>query len=448
MITARTAAVRALLAIGSQQATLSAAMDDARADLSDPRDRGLALEIVSGTLRWQQAIDRIITQASRRSTRQIDLTALVVLRTAIYQLRYLDRIPAHAVVSESVGATRVLGAGRATGFVNAVLRSVLRRGRTLNLPASPGGTGAREAQLAYLGVTLSHPLWLVERWLDRYGFDAATRICQWNNTSPAVTVRVAPGSSIDDVQAEIQRLGFTVDRAPFVDDALRLAPGVLGRLDPAVAACVRVQDEGAQLVARSAGVTPGERVLDICAAPGGKSIVLARDLDHSVSPGRLVAADHRTTRVALLASTLRAQGVAAGLVRLDARQPLPFAETFDCVLVDVPCSGLGTLGRDPDLKWSRTAADLPGLAETELRILSNAADAVRPGGRLVYATCSSEPEENEAIVDAFLARDSRFTAGSVGSQVAPALTTVRGHLFTRPDLHNLGFYFAAVMVRR
>jgi 16S rRNA (cytosine967-C5)-methyltransferase len=199
------------------------------------------------------------------------------------------------------------------------------------------------------------------------------------------------------------------------------------------------------------GATPGEQVLDLCASPGGKTMVMASDL--GLTPGTvaagLVAADHRSARVRLLADTLRSAQVPVHLVRLDARRPLPFGSTFDAVLVDAPCSGLGTLSRDPDLKWSRSAGQFASLAADQRRMLRAAADAVRPGGRLVYATCSSEPEETSEIVDSFLVEDQRFSLSPMTAPaVPPQMIDARGCLVTLPPRDGIDAYFAVLLVRR
>lgn len=447
MITARAAATRALLAVTARQQTLATAIDAERRALTDVRDRGLALELLAGALRWRAVLDRLIEDASGRALASIDPSALAVLRIAVYQLEYLERVPDHAVVSESVETARAVGAARAAGFVNAVLRQAIRRRGRSRLPPDPGAAGSRRQQLAYLETTLSHPGWLVERWLTRVGYEATRRWCEWNNTPPTVTLRPRRGTA-EALLDTLQRAGVAAEPAPFVQDAIRIPPGALGSLDAACRGAVWVQDEGAQLVARAAGVRPGERVLDLCAAPGGKSIVLARDLELD-GPARslLVSADFRPGRIKLLASTLRHDRESPAIVRLDARQPLPFASVFDCVVVDAPCSGLGTLSRDPDLKWTRTASDLPALVAVERQILDRAAEAVRPGGRLVYATCSSEPEENGEVVEDFLRAHRDFTPARVAPSVPDALVDPEGRLATRPDVHGLDAFFAATLVR-
>jgi 16S rRNA (cytosine967-C5)-methyltransferase len=199
-----------------------------------------------------------------------------------------------------------------------------------------------------------------------------------------------------------------------------------------------------------AAAAPGERVLDLCAAPGGKTMVMLADMSGAGGHGAgLVAADYRRPRVALLAETIARASAAVPIVQLDARQPLPFPAVFDAVLLDAPCSGLGTLRRDPDLKWSRQADDLPRLAGEALAMLRMAATVVRPGGRLIYATCSSEPDENAAVVTAFLESEAGFEPSDAPPPgVPPAAIGPEGWLATTPDRDGLECFFAAVLARR
>ena len=458
MSSVRLAAAEVLLSVGRGRATLASEIDRARAPFNDRRDRALLVELTVGTLRWRNALDALIQAASRRPPTSVDERALAVLRLGVYQLRHLTRVPPHAVVNESVEAVRSLGAPRAASFVNAVLRSVTRRGAALQLPKRPDDQAPRAHWLRYLTTSLSHPEWLVERWLDRYGVASTEAWCLFNNRTPDIVVRPLPDVEADDLIRTLRAQGIDAAPARYVQGAITLPPGSLGRLTPEDTERLRVQDEGSQLVARAVAPSSEERVLDLCASPGGKTVVMAEDMirDGGTS-SRLVAADHRSRRVRLLAETLRRARLQVPVVRLDARRPLPFDAAFDAVLVDAPCSGLGTLSRDPDLKWSRTADQLPSLAADQTMMLRAAADAVRPRGRLVYATCSSEPEENIAVVDAFLAVDSRFSLEPVISRespeatrsaVPPSMIDGRGCLVTRPDHDGLDAYFAAVLVRQ
>lgn len=406
-LTARLAAARVLVAVERGKTTLADEIERDRRDLPDARDRGLFLEITTGALRWQSELDAWLARFSRSPLTKLAPEVRAVLRLAAYQLLHLDRVPAHAVVHESVEATKDAGLGKAAGFVNAVLRSLLRSrsaadrtGRGGVLPARPMNPADRNAALDYLSVTLSHPRWLVERWLDRHGFDATEAWCRFNNSAPWIGVR-ARGGSRDDLIQTLRAAGIEAEPSTLATTAIRLPPGTLGKLPDDLRDQLVVQDEGSQFVAASTGTAPGERVLDTCASPGGKT----RWLRDAVGPaGLVVAADFRPKRVRVLA-----QQVAGPIVRLDASMPLPFAAVFDHVLLDAPCSGLGTLRRDPDLKWTRRPDDLPALAATQARMLAAAAEVVRPGGVLTYATCSSEREENEDVVNQFLQRTPGFT---------------------------------------
>jgi 16S rRNA (cytosine967-C5)-methyltransferase len=342
---------------------------------------------------------------------------------------------------------RTLGAPRAAGFVNAILRRLAQSQIMRALPKPPGPTAPAAAHVRYLSIAQSHPAWLIERWVARYGVEATAAWCAFNNATPDVTLRVLDGSP-----APLEMLtaaGIAATAAPHVAGAIRVAPGELGRVPPDIAARFAVQDEASQIVAHVVAASPDDRVLDLCASPGGKTVILSRAVGER---GLVVGADVRSKRVRLLHATLDAAGVPARVVTLDATRPLPFGAVFDRVLVDAPCSGLGTLRRDPDLKWTREAGDLVALAEVQQRLIARAADAVRHGGRLVYSTCSSEPEENEAIVATFLQGRPDFHLEPAVPDAAvrdgAALVDELGYLRTLPFRDRLDAYFAAVLVRR
>ena len=453
MTPARLAAARVLIAVERGRTSLAVEVERERADVADPRERGLLLEIAAGVLRWQRALDACLTACSKRPLGELDPSVRAVLRSGAYQLLHLDRIPAHAVVHEAVNTVRTLGQARAAGFVNAVLRALTRK-RDSTLPRRPRdhgehGKNTGRGLLRYLGVTLSHPDWLVARWVDRYGFEATEAWCKFNNESAEVSVRPVPGLSVDGLMAKLADAGVTASPGVLVADCLRLPAGSLGRLDSETRASLMIQEEASQLVAHAVGARAGDRVLDVCAAPGGKSVVMAQGMKQR---GLLVSADLRSNRLEMLKTTLARLDVHAQVVAADAMSPLPFGAAFDRVLIDVPCSGLGTLRRDPDLKWSRTEADLPRLADDAGRMLAHAAGAVRDGGLLVYATCSSEPEENEAVVAAFLHGHSQFALERPAAVSAvPGLDRVidpAGYLRTLPFRDGLDAFFAAALRRR
>jgi 16S rRNA (cytosine967-C5)-methyltransferase len=448
MTSVRCAAARALQAVEGGQTTLAAELDRWRAGIADDRDRGLLGEITTGALRWQAELDAVLAHASGRAMDVIDPTVRAVLRVGAYQLLHLDRVPAHAVVDEAVESARTLGHPRAAGFVNAVLRTVQREPAAKALPPRPAASAGPPEQRAYLSTTLSHPAWLVERWIARYGFEAAEAWCRFNNTTPSVTVRAVSASNAAQVFEALEAAHVGATTAARAPNTITLPPGALGRLPAPLRERIVIQDEASQLVAHVVGAQPGMRCLDVCAAPGGKTDVIWRDMRES---GLLVASDRRPGRVRLLRTTLRRVGVPERIVVLDATQPLPFDRVFDRVLVDAPCSGLGTVRRDPDVKWRRKAVDFAGFARTQHLMLRHAGEAVRQGGLLVYATCSSEPEENEAVVEAFLESDRRFvvqSAATVGTnEGAAAFVDGTGFFRTLPFRDGLDAFFAAVLVR-
>jgi 16S rRNA (cytosine967-C5)-methyltransferase len=340
---------------------------------------------------------------------------------------------------------RLARKGSATGFVNAVLRTTLRQKHRLPLPPRPGDVNDTEAALAYLGVTHSHPDWLVARWLGRHGFDATERWVQFNNEAPALTLRVNRlRATRDEAREALERDGVETALAGMAPDGLIVMEG--NPLRRPADGLVFVQDEASQLVAFAADAQPGERVLDLCAAPGGKTTAMAASMGDR---GVIVASDVRPRRLRLLHETVRLSGTQhTHVVQIAARGPLPFGDTFDCVLVDAPCSGLGTIRRDPDIRWRRQETDLATLARDQEDLLRRAATTVAPGGRLVYATCSSEPEENDQVVDRFLESHPHFTVASLAAHpVLAPFTTDRGLLRTLPFAHRLEAFFAAVLVR-
>jgi 16S rRNA (cytosine967-C5)-methyltransferase len=446
--TGREAAVAALTAIEPGRTTLGAEIERLRPRVADERDRGLLVEIVSGALRWQGELDALLSQCSRRPLADLEPVVRATLRAAAYQIEHLDRVPGRAAVHESVEIVRRLGEPRAAGFVNAVLRSLTRDRGRLHLPPRPPADAPDAARLAYLSVTLSHPAWLAARWMARVGFEAAEAWCRFNNQPPPLTVRSLGRLAPPDLLARVRAAGIDAVPAPFVTEAIQLPPGAFSRLPAPLRAEILAQDEGSQIVAHALGVHPGDVVLDLCASPGGKTLVLSADL---AARGTLVAADQRERRVRLLRRTLTRAGSQALLVRLDATAPLPFGPVFDRVLLDAPCSGLGTVRRDPDVKWHRRPAQLADFAQTQRALLARAATVVRPGGAILYATCSSEPEENEAVVEAFLAGHPQFGQAPVhpGSRVnsGDSLVDERGALRLLPFRHGLDAFFGAFLVR-
>ena len=446
---ARIAAFKALSAVARESADLPSALAHARDRLHDERDRALTATIVTGTLRWQRTLDHLIAHVANRPLSKLDAAVVVIARLSLFQILHLDRVPAAAVVDDAVNLTRTAKVPSAAGFVNAVLRSTLRQRHRLPLPERPAAKEARrEDALQYLGIALSHPDWLASRWLDRWGFEHTERWMQFNNQPAPLTLRV---NRLRATRDEVQR---ALDDEDVITEATRYAPDGLvvtsgNPLRRPGNGTFLVQDEASQLVAVTLDARPGERILDLCASPGGKTVAIAASMRDS---GLLVASDVRPKRVALMRDTIRSSGAThVRLVHVPGDGPLPFQRVFDRVIVDAPCSGLGTLRRDPDIKWRRHEDDLPALAAAQIDLLTRAAMVVRPGGRIVYATCSSEPDENDQVVRAFLARHPEWHQIDLRPGAPAGLQAVldeHGSLRTLPFAHRLEAFYATALESR
>ena len=423
MAPARRAALDALRLIDERHLDLGAALAQVREHLHDERDHALLLELVAGTLRMRAAVDYQIALRVKRPLPRLDAAVLRILRLGAFQLLHLSRLPASAVISDAVDLTRRSGKTSAAGLTNAVLRALARDRDQLSWPD-------RSDLVTHLSTVYSHPAWLVERWLGRHGETDTERWLQFNNAAASMCLAVNRHLTDRDRLVEALR-ALDVDTDPTV----RARDGLVVRSGRPLATPLFkdghfvVQDEASQLVAELAAAEPGDRVLDLCASPGGKSVSL------SIGRRLVVACDVRTNRVRLLQRTLRRCRVQpARIVHVPVDGPLPFREAaFDVVLIDAPCSGLGTIRRDPDIRWRRTADDLPAFAAAQRALVVRAAALVRPGGALVYATCSSEPEENDQVVAASLA-------------ALPAFSLERRH-HTLPSRDGLEAFFGAVLRR-
>ncbi|HYY59672.1 MAG TPA: 16S rRNA (cytosine(967)-C(5))-methyltransferase RsmB [Pyrinomonadaceae bacterium] len=421
---------------------LAATQEEMRAD-----DRALCYELVLGTLRRQLWLDRLIERYSARAASSLDAPVRRALRVGLYQLRFLSRIPASAVVNESVNLAYRARVRSAAGFVNAVLR------RALKEPQYDPAEGIADPALR-LAVETSHPRWLIERWTNAFGSDWAEALARANNEAPPVAFRlVAARAGSLDVLEELRAAGGRLSPSEVAPDGWRIK-GASARLrELARDGFIYVQDEASQLAAHLVDVRAGERVLDACAAPGSKTTYIA---DRTDGAALVVAGDLYEHRLrTLLESALRQQGAheaatassSVAAVVYDASLPLPFAESsFDRVLVDAPCTGTGTLRRNPEIRWRISPSDIADLSARQRAILGNAAKVVGSRGRLLYSTCSVEPEENEAVVASFLKENGAFTRASM--PVPPTLKSVDGAARTWPQRDGADGFFIAAFERR
>lgn len=452
---ARRAAFQVLGVVEAGRRDLGDAVDDGRQTLTDPRDVALLHELVVGTLRWQGRLDHAIGQLSRTPVERLDHEVRLTLRLAAYQLLFLTRVPPAAVVNDAVALVRQARKSSAAGLVNAVLRR-LAAGDGRALPPRPdrppaADRASRAGWVHHLAVVHAHPEWLVERWLSRSPLDEVEVWLGANNAAPVVAVRANP-LAVASREAAVRALaddGVEAEPSPLTPWALRVQRGSAVSARAVVDGRCLVQDEGSQLAGHLAPVRPGDRVLDVCAAPGGKTLQYAAAAG---AAGLVVAGDARMARVRLLARTVARGGAAARVrvVALDPAAALPFTRPFDVVVVDAPCSGLGTVRRDPDIKWRRRPDDLARYAAGQRDLLDRAARCVRPGGSLVYTTCSTEPEENDAVVAATLAAhpELRLSRGPTADALVGRFVGADGLFRTHPGRDGLDGYFGAVLERR
>lgn len=388
-------------------------------------DRRLAHELAAGVLRRGDALDAIIAPMLTRGIDHTDPSVLEILRLGVYQLKELERVPAHAAVATAVSLTRERVGERLTGVVNAVLRRVTRM--------APDAAPARETDLA---AGYSHPAWLVERWLARFGTDATAALLEWNNTHPMLVVQPIDGD-LASLASLLETAGVRSFPAPF-DAGLIVEETRPERLPGFEEGRFYVQDPAQALVVRFVSVPAGATVYDACAAPGGKTLGLARDA------GLVIAGELSRRRIPRLRENLTRSGVTnVRVVYADALHPP--VRPVDLVLLDAPCLGTGTFARHPDARLRVRAGALTRLAREQAQLLDAAADRVRPGGVLCYATCSLEPEENAAQIDEFLARQPAFRRAPVADLELPM--TAVGDLEILPQRDAMDGAFAARLVR-
>lgn len=408
-----------------------AALDRAVKRLAEP-DRRLAHELAAGVLRSQSALDARLARLVPRGWNDVAPALKEVLRLGAFQLTALDRVPAHAAVDTSVALAKAAGGARAGGFVNAVLR---RLGRLEALEV--GVDASADHSAAALAERTSHPDWLVQRWLARFGPQETAALLAWNNTKPRLVLQPAR-ASIEELERRWRETGIEVMPAPFGAGLLadRSRPADLPGFAEGL---FIVQDPAQALLAWFADLPPGVTLYDACAAPGGKAVTLGR------TAGLTVAGDVSRSRVRRLALNLaRAGSRREHAIVADARRP-PLRRV-EAVLVDAPCLGTGTFARHPDARWRVSADALELLRERQAELLESAASVTAPGGLLMYATCSLEPEENERRVDAFLVGHPEFHREP--SETFPAaLTSPPGDLMILPHRHHMDGAYAARLRR-
>jgi 16S rRNA (cytosine967-C5)-methyltransferase len=431
---ARAAAAEVLLKLERNGGHSDELLRTPKVDALSAQDRNLATTLVMGTLRWQRVIDERISALLKRPGAEMHISLIVALRLGAYQLLFLDRIPAHAAITESVELAKQGDSPYAAGMVNAVLRK---------LALEPKGLP---------DLLHAYPEWMVARWTERFGAATTEKICTAGQEQAPLTLRLLH----PEAEASLARAGVVLAPGEFLERARRVVSGDLWSSSALGSGWVRVQDEGSQLVAELAALGAAATVLDTCAAPGGKTAILAE----RNPAAKITAIDVSAKRLAAMRTllppspTLEYRLADTALLREGA---------WDAILCDVPCSGTGTLGRNPEIRHALAPEELERQQVRQVAILNAALKALKPGGRLVYSTCSLEREENEAVVEAALRRsddyelqplvaevDQLLAAGvltDAGAERLRATAVERGFLRTLPGVHGCDGFFAAVFVR-
>jgi 16S rRNA (cytosine967-C5)-methyltransferase len=436
---ARTAAFDVLLRVDQQDAYASELLHSDRLDSLSSTDRGLATELVMGVLRWRSRLDATIAAAAGRALSKLDPEVLTSLRIASYQLEYLNRIPGHAAINESVELVKRARKRSAAPFANAVLRKIAAAKAA---PLSSEG----DANTSFLASEFAHPEWLVERWIGEFGVNGAGLICRYDQQIPRVALR------IDDSALEQELKDDGIESAPgaLLTSARVVVDGDIFHTKAVQEGRAFIQDEASQLVAALVGT--GSRLLDCCAAPGGKTAAIAARNPEA----EIIATELHAHRAELLRRRVQRPNVQ--VMQADVLD-IPAAANFDRVLADVPCSGTGTLARNPEIKWRLKSEDLTDLHSRQVAILRAALRQLAPGGRAIYSTCSLEREENEAVVEEILqtateyrlldCREALERIRSDGELAWGDIDSLLSGRFLRtiPGVHPCDGFFAAVIER-
>jgi 16S rRNA (cytosine967-C5)-methyltransferase len=407
-------------------------------------DRAFITELVYGTLRWMGRIDWVIARISRVKLERLERFVLNLLRLGTYQLLFMDRVPASAAVNESVRIVKASRRGDAAGFINAVLRRISDQSMDLEVPAGEDPSS--------ISICHSHPLWLVERWAQKLGMEETIALCMANNRTPPLSLRTnSLRTSREELLAEVKREVPRAVPSPFSPEGILIDPPVpLSRLPRFHEGWFQVQDEASQLVGHIMDPRPGERILDACAAPGGKTTHLAQLMNNG---GSIYAVDISPGRLSLLRENCRRLGVnIVTVMKRDLTKPAALASegAFDRILLDAPCSGLGTLWRNPDIKWKRRQGDIATFSGIQRAMLDHLASGLKKGGILVYGTCTLTAEENEGVVEDFIGDNRAFEREDLGlilPQTMKSLVGADGFFRSFTHRHGMDGFFAARLKR-
>ncbi len=410
----RIAAFEILTKIETEKAFSSVLLPLAE-DKMETKDRALCHELTLGTLRKQIYLDRVIEKLT--IGKKLDTAVKIILRIGLYQIIFLDKIPAHAAINDAVNLVQMAKKTSAKGFVNAILRKFTREKVELEF----------EDEVEKLAVETSHPKWLIEKWIADFGFDETEKLAASNNETPKLSFRLT-AKTTDAVKESLQNENIEIDKKYLRELAEN------GK--------IYFQDEGSQMVGNVVDLKENESFLDICAAPGSKTTQISNF--KFLNSNLIVAGDLHFQRVKILQQNCRNQGVDfVNVLQYDAENVMPFAdESFDVVLLDAPCSGTGTIRHNPEIRYFLERKDFNELAGKQLKILNRASKLIKRGGRIIYSTCSLEKEENEAVCGIFLVENTDFQL--VKPKISDRFLTPQGFARTFPQNDKMDGFFIAV----
>ncbi len=437
-VSAREVALKALYKIEQERAFAEETVDAlCSGQKLLPADRRLTGELVFGSTKMRKRIDYVLDYLIEDGLERVTPWIRNILRMGIYQLEFTDKIPEYAAVNEAVALAKKFGHEGVARLVNAVLRNYSRKKDQIKFP---------DNEVEYIAVFYSFPEWLIEKWLNYFGQESVIRLCEYLNRKPSFGFRVnALKSCPEEIESFLTEKGIKFRKGEYAEDYYYLeSPIELAELSFLKEGKIYIQDESSLLAARLLDPKPDETIIDLCAAPGGKSTYMAQLMQNK---GKILAVDKTANKLEKLKENSCRLG--AEIIDFVTADGTSFwTDPADKILIDAPCSGTGVLNRNADARWQKSQKDLARLAEIQLALLENAAKLLKPGGALVYSTCSIMPEENQEVIEKFLRVHPRFVVVDAKPFVSAALITQSGHLRSLPFLHKIDGAFAVRLDKR
>ncbi len=402
-------------------------------------DKALLTEIVHGVLRWQSKLDWVLNGFFHGNFSKAEVTVRNTLRAALYQILFLDKVPDHAAVNEAVEFIKRVRNEKAAGLVNGVLRNIIRNKEGIHYP------DVQNDAALYLSTMYSYPLWMVRRWMNRFGFYETEKILESQNQKPGLTLRInTMKTSIEDFMKMFELHNISYERSVYLPMFLRTSNlANISQTEIFRRGFFTVQDESAGIASTLLDVKPGERVIDLCSAPGGKTTFFGETMKNQ---GMIVAVDKYQTRLNLVKSGCERLGITnVEYVAADGGEYE--CEPADKIIVDAPCSGLGVLAKKPDIKIKREMRDIVDVVKSQERLIENASRLLKSGGTMVYSTCTIEPEENFTLVKKFLEKHPEFSIDPAQKFVNEKLVHPDGYVETYPHRHGIDGSFAIRLVK-